>query len=128
MTSKSMMLSSSLSYDEKPTFQLIPVDANCPYLEAIYVPEKKALVVISKERRNSFHMLPKLDETGMPMVVGKSRPNEFRQQRVSVETFYEYYIRTTGEIKSFVDMFAINSDTFDYDMYLVKDMVEAPAE
>ena len=104
------------------TFRLIPVDANCPYLESIYDPETKILVVISKNYKQSYHLLPVLDDNGDPMPVKKPRMNNktVKEERRLVDTYQEYYIIVNEEIYDFLGKVAVNADTFDF-----KEFVEA---
>jgi hypothetical protein len=62
---KNMMLVAS-EWNGKPTFRTMPMTADCPYVECIFDPESKVFVVISKTKRNTLQMLPKLDEYGQP--------------------------------------------------------------
>ncbi len=48
----SMMIISSI-WGMNKTFRLLPVDEACPYVESIYDPESKVLVVISKLKKQS---------------------------------------------------------------------------
>ena len=109
---KSMMLVSS-EWNGKPSFRTIPMTANCPYVECIFDPESKVFVVISKTKRNTLQMLPKLDEYGQPLAGTKGT----KQERHKLEVFQEYYISDVESIKSFVAAMAFNPD-FDYLSYL----------
>jgi len=63
---KNMMLVAS-EWNGKPSFRTVPMTADCPYVECIFDPESKVFVVISKTKRNTLQMLPKLDEYGQPI-------------------------------------------------------------
>ena len=118
----SMMAISSIWGNNK-TFRLFPVDVNCPYLECIYDPESKILVVISKTHKQSYHMLPVLDDHGDPVPVKRPRqsgkPN--KEERRLLETYQEYYIILNEEIYDFLSKVAVNAETYDF-----KTFVEAP--
>ena len=67
-------------------------------------------------------MMPRLDETGQPQRLrtpNKETGKTVKEQRVSVETFSEFYITDKEEIKNFIGMFAVNTASFDYDQYFV---------
>lgn len=102
------------------TFKLIPASMDCPYAEVLFDPEGKLLAVISRFNKQVLHMVPRIDENGDPvyMKVGK-RPNgkEVKEQRVTVESFFEYYIFDKNDIAEFIKTYAINSDTFNYQSY-----------
>ena len=105
---KSMMLIKS-EWNGKPSFRAIPVTENCPNVECIFDPESKVFVVISKTKRNTLQMLPKLDEYGNPVTGTKG----MKQDRHKLEVFQEYYISDVDSIKSFIDAIAVNPK-FDY--------------
>ena len=112
---KSMMLITS-SWNEKPSFRLIPVETSCPYNEVIYDTELKALAIVSKEKKDTFQFLPKLTQDGDLVSLRKPRMNgsRYAEERKLVETYYEYFITESSEIEAFILRFACNSDTFDY--------------
>lgn len=99
------------------TFKLIPITKDCPFVEMIFDPESKVLVVISKTAKQSMHMLPRLDDNGDPMMM-KLQPRQngknYKEERRVVETFLEYYISNKEEIKKFIEMFAVNHAEFDF--------------
>tara|TARA_Y100001937_G_scaffold35077_1_gene50351 strand:+ start:1008 stop:1454 length:447 start_codon:yes stop_codon:yes gene_type:complete len=103
------------------SFKLIPVTLDCPYVEAIFSTEDKILVVISKAMKQSYHMLPKLDDNGDAIPVkGKPRPNNksIKEERRLVDTFSEFYLMTPEEISGFIHSFAINSKEFDFEKFM----------
>ena len=122
----SMMLVTN-SWSNEKTFKLLPISPECPYNECIFDVSTKVLAVIGKEKKESFHMLPKLTDLGdvQYLKIGK-RPNgkEYSEERKMFETFYEYYVENLEEIADFLKMFAINADTFNYQQYLDKKVEE----
>lgn len=101
------------------TFRLMPIESNCPYVEGIYDTEGKVLVLISKIKKQSLHMLGKLDEQGDPVKLKRPRANgkPFAEERKAMDTFQEYYITEKNEIEEMVKRLAVNADTFDYAKY-----------
>ena len=75
-------------------------------------------------------MVPKLDDNGdqISTKVGK-RPNgkEYSEERKMLETFYEYYVENVPEVENFINMFAINADSFDYKKYFVEEKAATPS-
>ena len=66
-------------------------------------------------------MMPRLDESGQPQrlkVPNKETGKVHKEQRMTVETFSEVYIVEKEEIKNFINLFAINAESFDYDQFL----------
>ena len=117
---QNMMLITS-SFRNVKSFNLIPVNESCPYVEGMYDPSSGILAIITKVMKNSFHMLPKLDDNGQPQKL--KFPNQetgkvHKEQRVSVETFSEFYVMEKDEMENFINMFAVNADSFDYKKYM----------
>ena len=108
---KSMMIIKS-DWNQQPTFKMIPVSVNCPYVECIYDPQSKVLALIGNIKKNVFHMMPKLDDNGE--VVGRKVRTEgskaYKEERRTVETFQEYYLTDSADIKTFLEMFAVNPE------------------
>jgi hypothetical protein len=124
---KTMLLVTS-SWGPKKTFKLLPSDLNCPYNEAIYDADSRVLAVISKQSKDSLHMVAKLNEWGDPLMmkIGKRQNGkDYAEERKTLNTFYEYYIEEPKEIENFINMFAINADTYDFSQY-VNAEVETP--
>lgn len=128
----SMILITSNWQDQK-TFKMIPVTKECPFNEAIFDPDAKVLAIVGTAMKPAFHMLPKLDENGDPLMAKRrtaNNPNPYAQQRVTIDTYYEYFLEEQSEIETFVKAFASNADSFDYSSYLKKAFVtkdELPA-
>lgn len=110
-----MMLVESTWQDTK-TFKMIPVSNDCPYVECIYDPSSKVLVLIGKTTKTSLHMLPKLDEYGKAISGNRGA----KQERRSIDTFQEYYIEEEKDIKEITKMFAVNASKFDIAKFLEK--------
>lgn len=99
-----------------PTFSLIPITSECPYVECIYVPDTKQLAIISKTTKDTFHFMPKIDDNG-DTVVAKARKVQgrmFKEERKQIKAYYEYTLVNENDIVAFIDMFAVNSDSFPY--------------
>jgi hypothetical protein len=91
------------------TFRMLPMDIKCPFNEAIYDPETKVLAIVSKEYKEKPQMFPKLTDKGDPVVKkldGKTL--SYVEQRVVMDTYYEYYIDTPEDIKEFINYFGNN--------------------
>lgn len=121
-----MMLVNSVFRNAR-SFSLIPVSNDSPYVEAMYDPASGILAVISKEKKQSFHMMPRLNDEGQPerlknpnMSAGKT----VKEQRMMIETFNEFYISDKKDIETFIELFAINASSFDYKTFLEVDVKE----
>ncbi len=123
---KNMMLITS-PFRNMPSFSLIPVSTDTPFVEAMFDPSSGILAVISKVSKQSFHMVPRLDDNGQPQrlkVPNKETGKVHKEQRISMETFSEFYITEKEEIVNFLKVFAINADSFDYDKFMEVDVKE----
>ncbi len=72
-------------------------------------------------------MVPRLNEEGQPQRLkfpNKETGKTFKEQRVDMETFSEFYITDKKEIEDFINIFAINADTFDFKKYTNVDAKE----
>lgn len=110
---KSMMLVVQ-EHKGMPTFSMIRINENCPFVECIYVPDQKQLAVISTIQKDTFHMFPKLDDNG-DVSISKTRKVEnknYKEERKAIKTFYEYTLSNENDIVSFIEKFAENSKTF----------------
>lgn len=117
---KSMMLITG-SWGQKKTFKMIPVSPDSPYNEAIYDLDSKVLALIGKEKKQSMHMLAKLNDLGdvQRLKVGKrDNGKDYAEERKTLETYYEYYLENAEEIKQVVNLLAVNADSFNLDEYL----------
>lgn len=126
---KSMMLVTG-SWGNNKTFKLIPISSECPYNEAIFDRDSKVLALIGKEKKQSMHMLAKLDDNGdvKRMKIGRrDNGKDYAEERKTLETYYEYYIENPQEIKDVVNMFAVNADTFDFNQFIEEAYAEQPA-
>jgi hypothetical protein len=117
---KSMLLVTA-PWKNTKTFKLIPISADCPYNEMIYDRQERILAIIGKEKKQSLHMLTKLNDQGDPIPVKSGRRangNPYAEERKTLETFYEYYVENPEEIQNMINMFAFNADTFEFQQYL----------
>ena len=87
----SMMLAHN-SWAKINSFSLMPVNNECPYVECLYNPMAKTLAVIGKTKKDTFHMIPRLDADGRPEKLknGATEQEPFKKQRVSQESYTEY--------------------------------------
>ena len=118
---QNMMLVNSTFRNAK-SFTLIPVSNDSPYVEAMFDPASGILAVISKVMKQSYHMVPKLDDNGEPMRLKTPNPQTgktVKEERRLVDTFSEFYLTDRVDIDIFINMFAVNADNFKYDDFFV---------
>lgn len=125
---KSMLLVTS-RWGDAQTFKMIPAAAEAPFNEVIFDPEGKVLAIVGKEKKQTFHMLPKLDDTGrlIPLKAKRVDGKDYAEERRMVETYYEYFIEDKQEITDFVKHFALNAGSFDFSSY-IETAFSAPIE
>lgn len=111
---QSMMLVQA-TWQDKQTFRMIPIKDECPYVECIFDPGTKVFVIISKIKKTTLHMLPKLDEYGQAIAGTKG----MKQERHKLEVFQEFYIEDTAAMEELIKTFAVNAK-FDYKKFMVE--------
>jgi len=118
---QNMMLVNSTFRNTK-SFTLIPVSLDSPYTEAMFDPASGILAVISKVMKQSYHMVPKLDDDGQPQRLKNPNPQTgktYKEERRLVDTFSEFYLSDRADIETFIHMFAINADNFSVEEFFV---------
>jgi len=120
---KTMLIYSS-EWNGIPTFKLIPIDASCPFLEMIFMPNYQGLGVMSKHVKTMFKMIDKVDENGLPVYIKGTKT--VKQERKQVPVEYEYFLVKSHEIIDLIERFAINSDVYDYKMFFTKAEIVEP--
>lgn len=129
LTSANSMMAVTSLFGQKKTFRLIPVTEECTFSEGIYDPDTPALVLFSKNTKEQFHMVQKLDENGFPVLMkgnlkhGDQSP--YKKERRTLDTYSEYYILEKDEIDHFMQTFVFNKE-YDYKTYLYPNQ-EGPA-
>jgi hypothetical protein len=121
------MLLITSSFRGVKSFNLVAVSDDCPYIEAMFDPASGILAVISKVRKETYTMLPRLTATGEPEKLkapNKETGKVFKEQRVKLNTFSEFYMSEKEEIENFIDMFAINAGSYDYKSFMEVDLKE----
>mgnify|MGYP003677357457 FL=1 len=118
---QNMMLINS-SFRNAKSFTLIPVSNDSPYVEAMFDPTSSILAVISKVMKQSYHMVPRLSDSGEPIKL--KMPNQqtgktVKEERRLVDTFSEFYLSDKKDIETFIHMFAVNASDFAYDDFFV---------
>lgn len=122
------MLLISGEWNGKPTFKMIPISKDCPFIECIFDPTGKILAIIGKEKKNVFQMVPKIDENGDLVMLKIPRQNgkQWKEERKLVETFYEYYITGEDSIRNFIRLCCFNAGSFDYDRFIEESVLVTP--
>ena len=112
------------TWGNKKTFKLLPASTDSIYNEGIYDPDTKVLALVGKEKKDTLQMLPKLNEFGdvETLKIGKRvNGKDYKEERKTLETFYEYYIEEPSEIIDFIMTIAENAESFDFKKFLVSE-------
>lgn len=109
-------------WNQTKTFRLIPINGLCPYNEMIFDADDKVLVIISKDKKESFQMVPKFTDKGDLMQLKAARPNgkDYAEERRVIESWYEYYVENPEDMRQLIQHFASNHSTFNVEDYLPK--------
>jgi hypothetical protein len=113
---KTMMLVTIPWTPTEKSFRLIPVSADCPYLDVVYWRDKKVLEINSTFKKQEYAMFPKVDDNGDIEMRKSPKKNENgqttteKQERRMTEVLQKYYIIDKSEIVNFIKRFAINAD------------------
>lgn len=107
------MLVYASDWQKEQSFRMMPVSQDCPFNEVIYDPTTKVLAIVSKDKKEKPHMLPRLDDKGKlipikPKTADEAARPQFAEARIVMETYYEYYIDDMEDIHNFIHMFAVN--------------------
>lgn len=121
---KHIMFVSSVMIDDESgmpieNFVGIPLTETSPFVEVIFDPKKQILGVVSKNKKESFHWVTRVDPDGLPVATknrGLAASQPAQQQRVQIETYHEYYIRKQDAILEFLEAHAVNS--FDFSKFI----------
>ena len=114
---KNMILINAPDFQSmEKAFKMIPITLDCPFVECMYSAKDNVMAVITKTMKQSYHMVPKLDDNGDPVKTKTQRANgkAYKEERRLVDTFSEFYLLTPEEINGFIESFAVNAKTFDY--------------
>lgn len=120
-----MMLFTS-TWKNSKTFKMVPATGDCPYVECIFDPQLKVLAVIGRNKKDQFHMIPKLDVNGdpEPRKNPRSADKMVKEERRTLETYQEYYLEERSDIEAFVNYFAFNSGTYDFKKFFETEVTE----
>lgn len=104
------------------TFKLMPVNDDCPYMEVLYDPTVQMLVALSKNMKENYEMLPKLDDNGemVKSKVAKRNGKPFKEERRLLKVPQEFYMIKREEQEAFIELFATNAKDYDYKAHLDK--------
>lgn len=90
-----------------PSFRMIPVSNECPYLICEWDTSNNHLVVLSKEKKGELQAIPSITETGE---FKKNKNGGQVVERRQMDEYFELNLTDTEGIQTFIEHMAINSD------------------
>lgn len=107
-------------WGQEETFRMMPVTEDCPFMEVIYHPSAQMLIAMSKNMKQNYEMLPKLDDDGewVPAKKPKRNGSKMKEERRLMEVPQEHYMTVRMEQEEFIKLFAMNADDYNYTKYL----------
>lgn len=119
-------------YNNSPSFKMIPINNDCPYLEAAFDNEGKQLVLRHRDKIPVFQLFDRLDENGSPMLLtGKKVPDgrsPYKVQRIQFDGNVTYKISHIDDITKFMKRFLVEDDQVYIDMLFPPMTAEQIAE
>lgn len=107
-----------------PSFKMIPLSNDCPYIEAAYDSQAQQLIVRHRDKLPVFQLFERLDENGSPIPVqGKKIPeghSPYKLQRIQFDGNVTFKISHVEDITRFMSLFLISSDQEYIDMLFPK--------
>jgi len=107
-------------WGQTKTFKLMPVNKDCPFMEVLYDPSVGMLVALSTTMKENYEMLPQLDGEG-ELVHAKNKKrngNKFKEERRLMKVPQEFYMIDRTEQEEFINLFAVNADTYNFKKFL----------
>lgn len=110
-------------WGQDKTFKLMPVNKDCPYMEALYDPKTNLLVVITTNMKENLQLVPKLDDLGNQIPAKKPKDNgkPWAEKYVQMHVPQEFYLIEKDEQIAFIKEFATNAEDFDFEQYMVEE-------
>ncbi len=90
-----------------PSFRMIPISSECPFLMCEFDPSNSHLVVLSKERKEELQPVPTITETGE---YKKNKNGAQMVERRLIPEYFEIHVTDVQGIQDFVEAMAINAD------------------
>lgn len=95
---------------EKESYALLPLCSDAVFSDGMYYTEQKFLLLLTKDVKERFQMVPQINNFGNP-VIDKDSKKE-RVERVKIETNYEHYLHNIADIRWFTSEHVVNAEEF----------------
>ena len=110
MQQKQMLITKSLQRAQNggtfSTFQMIPLTADCPYINCIYDINASYLVCFTKEKKDYVQTVPKINEYGEPA----TKNGKPLAERRTIPDYFEIHITDAEDIQNFINNMALNHE------------------
>lgn len=103
---------------EMESYSLLPLTENTPYIDGMFYPDQCILLLLTKSTRETFQMVPKLDQFGNPEFVkvataGNKHPEiKDRMERTRLEIPHQHMMSDMRDIIWFAAEYVANADDF----------------
>lgn len=95
----------------KASYSLLPIGEDAVFVDGMYYPEQKFLLLLTKAVKERFQMVPKINEYGEAVTQNGNKSRE-KQDRIRMDANYEHYLHNPKDIKWFAEEFIVNSAEF----------------
>lgn len=93
------------------SYGFMPLHKDTAYADGLFYTEQNFILLLTREVKERFQMVPKIDEFGM-VQLEKGPQRREKQERVRLETSYEFYLSDPKDIRWFCENFVENSEQF----------------
>ena len=90
-----------------PTFRLLPLTSECPYLACEMDVSNNVFVILCKEKKNDLEVIPAMSETGEPK---RNKAGAQMLERRTIENYFELHINEPESIIAFIKNIAVNGE------------------
>lgn len=88
------------------SFTLVPIQDNVPFIQGMYDPTGKSLVLLSPHQRQHFDMLTQFDSKGFPKIIkGPNNEQMYAKKLTEFSQNHEVSISNEKSIRAFVKAF-----------------------
>lgn len=96
---------------DKQSYALLPLTSEAVFADGMYYSEECFLLLLSKNVKERFQMVPKLDASGK-MLGDRNDPTKPKQERILMQTADEFYISNPTDIEWFATTYVVNAQEF----------------
>ncbi len=92
------------------TYGLLPLTEEAVFIHGLFYAKEKMLMLFTRELKERFQIIPKIDQFGE--AEKDRRDGKDKQERVRLESNYEYQLSAPKDLEWFSNTFIVNSEEF----------------